>query len=200
MDIWYCNKRMGTNQLSSFLSKLSHSADLSCIYTNHSIRVTAATFLKCSNFSDNQIMSITGHQSVNSLSLYERVSTDEKINMGCAMNTLLSNTEKTPAIEAATPVPSDPPSTLTELVPAQAEPTTGLNDFPEDEEDTDLLKWITENIENIEKQVSNTTNVMNTVTNSSTTVQLAGNRSAQMPMPTFNNCKIGQINFHIHKH
>ncbi len=53
MDIWYYNKRVGTNQLFGFLSKLSYSADLSHVYTNHSIRVTAATFLKCCNFSDN---------------------------------------------------------------------------------------------------------------------------------------------------
>ncbi len=59
---------------------------LSRVYTNHSIRVTAATFLKCNKFSDNQIMAITGHHSVTSLSLYEKVSTEEKLLMGKAMN------------------------------------------------------------------------------------------------------------------
>ena len=120
MDIWCYNKRVGNNHLAGFLSCLSHEADLSRIYTNHSIRVIAATFLKCANFSDNQIMSITGHKSISSLSLYEKVSTEEKLTMGKAMNQLLSaTTNDMPALEPAAP---QTPAETKQLVPADPPP------------------------------------------------------------------------------
>lgn len=72
-DIWYYNKTIGQNTIAGFMSNLSHAADLSCIYTNHSIRVSTTTFLKRNKFTDNQIMAITGHKSVNSLQLYQKV-------------------------------------------------------------------------------------------------------------------------------
>ena len=37
-DIWYKPSKMGNNPLVTFMSCLSHDADLSCVYTNHSIR------------------------------------------------------------------------------------------------------------------------------------------------------------------
>ena len=81
-DIWYRNKKIGPNPLSEFMSKMSHAADLTKVYTNHCIRVTGATFLARNQFSPKQIMSITGHKSINSLSIYQKVSTDEKLSMG----------------------------------------------------------------------------------------------------------------------
>ena len=84
-DLWYTNKRIGSNPLSTFMSNLSHDADLSKIYTNHSIRITGTTYLTRKEFSAKQIMSITGHKSLNSDAIYQKVSTDEKLAMAYAM-------------------------------------------------------------------------------------------------------------------
>ena len=51
------------------------------IYTNHSIRATAATILG-RNCSMAQIMAFTGHKSASSVAVYQRVSSKEKQVMG----------------------------------------------------------------------------------------------------------------------
>ena len=75
--VWYCNMPIGTCTLQQFMPKMSHATSLSRVYTNHSIIATATTFLHRTNFSPKQIMSLTGHHSLNSLSIYEKVSTNE---------------------------------------------------------------------------------------------------------------------------
>lgn len=62
--VWYCNSCLGEKILAKFMSKLSEKAGLSQIYTNHSVRATGATILTKSMFSPSQIMSVTGHKSV----------------------------------------------------------------------------------------------------------------------------------------
>ena len=80
---WYERKPIGENSLSSFMKNLSAECELSAIYTNHSIRVTGITLLsRSSEFSAKQVMSVSGHKSLQSLSIYQRVSTDEKLKMG----------------------------------------------------------------------------------------------------------------------
>ena len=69
---------------------MSEDAELSKMYTNHSIRVTATTYLGRKDFSPKQIMAITGHRSLNSLSIYQKVSTDEKLMMAYAMSSYLT--------------------------------------------------------------------------------------------------------------
>ena len=88
-EAWFYKQWIGDNTLKTFISKLSTSTELSAVYTNHSIRVTGATLLKRSMFSDKQVMLITGHKSVNSLALYKKVSTDQKLMMGRTVNKLL---------------------------------------------------------------------------------------------------------------
>ena len=51
------------------------------IYTNHSMRATAATILG-RNCSMAQIMAVTGHKSASSVAVYQRVSSKEKQVMG----------------------------------------------------------------------------------------------------------------------
>ena len=65
--VWYCNSRLGEKTLAKFITKLSEGAKLSQIYTNHSIRATGATILTKGMFNPSQIMAVTGHKSVNSL-------------------------------------------------------------------------------------------------------------------------------------
>ena len=95
-DVWYTNKKIGFNPLSSFMSRISHDADLSQVCTNHSIRVTGTTYLTRKQFTPKQIMSVTGHKSLNSLAIYQKVSTDEKLSMAYAMSCYLQNENSLP--------------------------------------------------------------------------------------------------------
>ena len=88
--VWYCNSPITTQTLGAFMSKLSHAADLSRVYTNHSIWATGCPFLHRTNFSPKQIMSVTGHHSLNSQAIYEKVSTNEKLSMGMCMTYYLT--------------------------------------------------------------------------------------------------------------
>ena len=72
------------------MTKLSEGAKLSQIYTNHSIRATGATILTKSMFNPSQIMAVTGHKSVQSLTVYQRTDTEDKIAMGHAMGKSLT--------------------------------------------------------------------------------------------------------------
>ena len=97
-DIWFKPRKIGSNPLAAFMSRISHDTDLSRVYTNHSIRVTGTTLLGRCNFSAKQIMSVTGHRSVNSLSVYQKVSENEKLMMGMSMTCYLQS-EMNPAIQ-----------------------------------------------------------------------------------------------------
>ena len=83
--VWYKNSRIGEATLGAFMSSLSNSTGLSYRYTNHCVRVTGATNLTRANFTANQIMSVTGHKSVNSLAMYQRVNSNEKMMMGMSL-------------------------------------------------------------------------------------------------------------------
>ena len=54
-------------------------------YTNHSLRVSGITNLTHNNFSNKQIMSISGHKSVESLAIYQKVNANEKLKMGLTL-------------------------------------------------------------------------------------------------------------------
>ena len=67
------------------MTELSKNAKLTMKYTNHCVHVTGMTNLTRANFSANQIMSVTGHKSVNSLVMYQRVKADKKMMMGMSL-------------------------------------------------------------------------------------------------------------------
>ncbi|XP_048771872.2 uncharacterized protein LOC125677743 [Ostrea edulis] len=81
-DVWYAKVPVGQKVLGAFMSEMSKSCELSQVYTNHSIRATGATVLSKEMFGPAQIMAVTGHKSVQSLSVYQRVDDEEKIQMG----------------------------------------------------------------------------------------------------------------------
>ena len=85
------------------MSKLSKDANLSQHYTNHWIRVTGVNNLSRANFSAKQVMSVSGHKSVESLAIYQQVHEDEKMMMGlCLTYSLLHPQQaKNPEIAAA---------------------------------------------------------------------------------------------------
>ena len=70
---WYIRQVMGHNPIDQFFSKLSYNVGLSKHYTNHCIRVTGTTYLTKRNFTVKQIMSITGHKSIKSLAINQKV-------------------------------------------------------------------------------------------------------------------------------
>jgi hypothetical protein len=101
--IWYNNVPVGKKTLGSFMSVLSKKCDLSQTYTNHSIRATGATILAKNSYCHSQIMAITGHKSVASLALYQRVDDDDKIRIGQILTRSLTNeTAKTLALASTT--------------------------------------------------------------------------------------------------
>ena len=162
---WFKNSRIGEATLGSFMADLSKSAKLSKRYTNHCIRVTGATNLTRANFSSNQIMAVTGHKSVNSLAMYQRVQPNEKLLMGAslAFNLLrpvmvYHNTKDTsknrlqdirtgvPAITsensetAVTPITPEPntPMPLVPINPVANVPNVAQNDIPYEQNSNEI--------------------------------------------------------------
>ena len=80
-EIWYTKGHIGKNPLSKFMSDISQQCGLSMIYSNHSIRVTGITMLTRMQFSASEIMSISGHKSVQSLANYQKTRDTQKIQM-----------------------------------------------------------------------------------------------------------------------
>ena len=80
-NIWYSKQHVGHNTLSKFMTEVSKFCDLSQNYTNHSIRATGITVLKGMNYTESQIMAISGHKSVQSLAIYQKMATKEKMDM-----------------------------------------------------------------------------------------------------------------------
>ena len=221
-EVWYQNKKVGNNTLSTFMSNLSHDADLSRMYTNHSIRVTGTTYLTRKQFSPKQIMSITGHKSLNSLAIYQKVSTDEKLSMAYAMSCYLENDKSRPLVLGPTPAIHQNPeklhqiektgrpvtstitkahdAVLSETVP---KPQNQIVAYESEDpfQDTDIPDFdLAQIMETIEKE--NTIMMHNSTEGSSmkTTMQqrqVVQRKSPQIPI--FNNCKIGSINITINK-
>ena len=89
--VWYTKACVGTKKLSSFMSDMRKALTLPVNYSNHSIRATGATLLSRANLNAAQIMSVTGHKSVSSLSVYQRVSDSEKLTMGRAISSVVAD-------------------------------------------------------------------------------------------------------------
>ena len=96
-ECWFQKKPIGQDSLSQFIPKLSQQIGLSTIYTNHSVCATGATILG-RNFSMAQIMSVTGHKSMSSCAIYQRVSNNEKQVMGDVISSTIIG--KVPALPA----------------------------------------------------------------------------------------------------
>ena len=92
-QIWYSKQYMGRNPLSKFMSEVSKECGLSQKYTNHSIRVTGCTVLTRCRFSNSEIVSVSGHKSVQSLAIYQKTQDKQKIKMGKALLQSLTRNE-----------------------------------------------------------------------------------------------------------
>ena len=67
--------------LGSFMTDVSKECELSIMYTNHSIRATGISVLTRQNFTNSQIMAVSGHKSVQSLAIYQKTAQKEKLEM-----------------------------------------------------------------------------------------------------------------------
>ena len=68
--VWFENRCLGVNKLGDMMKILSKAANLSKIYTNHSVRATAITLWSDAGLSNRHIMSLSGHRNENSLRSY----------------------------------------------------------------------------------------------------------------------------------
>ena len=68
--VWYENRPLGVNKLGDMMKVISVGAELSQIYTNHSVRASAITLLSNANVPDRHIMFVSGHSSEHSLAHY----------------------------------------------------------------------------------------------------------------------------------
>ncbi|CAC5411334.1 unnamed protein product [Mytilus coruscus] len=124
-DVWYANMPIGEKKLGVFMSDLSKKCKLSLSYKNHSIHATGATVLTRNMYGSAQIMAVSGHKSVQSLTTYQRVDTDDKIRMG---KTISENLLKDPVVKQKT-LPSMASLTLPFTDRANIPAATVIQDF-----------------------------------------------------------------------
>ena len=92
--IWYTKGHLGKNTLGAFMRELSKNCELSQHYTNHCIRVTGSSILSRCKFNDKEVMSMTGHKSVQSLTVYQRVNQQKKMEMGQVLTTAMQKKDE----------------------------------------------------------------------------------------------------------
>ena len=97
------------------MTNLSKKCDLSRVYSNHSIRATGATILSRSNFNPAQIMAVTGHKSVSSLTVYQQVSEGEKLIMGQSLSNFVHTSNETTPTQSTPTVSANANESLLDL-------------------------------------------------------------------------------------
>ncbi len=195
--IWYTKGQVGKNTLATFMSRMSKKAGLSHIYTNHSIRVTGITILKRAGYTDKQVMAVSGHRSVQSLAIYQKVNTEEKQQMGSTMfNAMKEKSTNFPALPAPSPITPrkaimEPPAkkfkenVMDALVPF----------FP----DIDLLNKTDENTDDFDFDLAEILAQCEKETCLQAHQQQNVNVATNAPQSMFAGCKIGTVNIYIHK-
>ena len=213
---WYGPRRLGKNTMNSFMTELAKDCGLGHLkYTNHSLRVTAITTLTHQNFSNKQIMALTGHKSEQSLAIYQRINSNEKISMGFSLcSNLLNMQQQIPppqqvqqAIVQPVNVPILPalPLNIEAIMPEKANvtsekalvpfiPTEQEDPLWEDGNDFDLMAAIAET-QQAEIDAAQNKGTVST----SKSMQVIKKNSPKIPM-IFNNCKIeGNITINLTK-
>ena len=76
--VWYTRAPMGKNALSAMMTNISKLANLSIMYTNHSIRATSITEMDEAGIASRHIMRISGHKTEESIKHYSRRLSDKK--------------------------------------------------------------------------------------------------------------------------
>ena len=203
--VWFSKKHFGKNPLSTFMSDLSRDCGLSQIYTNYCIRVTGITVLTDAKYSNSDIMSVSGHKSVQSLAVYQKTDNKKKIKMGKTLSKSMMKENIPKQITGNIqnlPLPAPPPPKQVAIQSEQAlvlkqnimaensiipfEPT-----FDEDQDisDIDLLSALCEFEDKGPK--------INVPVTMSTSIGNTSNVLNQTPRGLFANCQIGTINFNL---
>ena len=79
--VWYDNMVVGERSLGDMMKRISKEANLSRIYTNHSIRATVVTILGKSGFEASHIMTVSGHRNESSTRAYSKTDQTTKRRM-----------------------------------------------------------------------------------------------------------------------
>ena len=137
-NIYFGKGHLGHNTLDKFMRRLSENIKLSQSYTNHCIRVTGVKNLTRKNFSAKQIMSVSGHKSLDSLAIYQKVASNEKLIMGMSLTYSLmhpeevlrlnSNPTQAPPARAIAPIAA--PQQISEPILASPAPSTSVISTP----------------------------------------------------------------------
>ena len=72
------NKMLGEKPLLKMMKGISQDANLSVLYTNHSIRATTVTISDESEVESRHILSVSGHRSDSSIRSYRKTNLDMK--------------------------------------------------------------------------------------------------------------------------
>ena len=212
--IWYGKNHIGKNPLAKFMSDVSVNCGLSQIYTNHCIRVTGASILTRLKFSSSEIMSVTGHKSVQSLAIYQKTQTKTKQEMGSIIGQAMNNKDddiqrNTPAralpapplqpvqIQGNTPAlpppPPPPPQMMPQVVENKENSTSAIVPFnPNFDDDQqvpsfDISALINEVMNEGQQPPQAITNTQNT------------QNIQNIPRSLFHGCSIANITFNIKK-
>ena len=98
-DVWYDNMVIGERYLADMMKKISKEADLSKIYSNHSIRATAVTILDKSGFEARHIMSVSGHRSESSIRSYSKIDEATKKRISETLTSATTSHTSSPLVE-----------------------------------------------------------------------------------------------------
>ena len=85
-SLWYGVTPVGHNTLAKTVSRLCQVSGMSGYKTNHSLRVTTATWLFQAGVEEQLIMSRTGHQSLDGVRTYKRVSEEQCQQVSSVLN------------------------------------------------------------------------------------------------------------------
>lgn len=81
----FCDQKVGINKISNFMKDLSAAGKLSKMYTNHAVRATAISILG-ETFEDTDVVAVSGHKQLSSLTTYKRTSDEKKIQMSATIH------------------------------------------------------------------------------------------------------------------
>ena len=98
---------------------LSKAANLSKIYTNHSVRATAITLWSDAGLSNRHIMSLSGHRNENSLRNYNTRPSSQQLQLCNVLSTALNSADQHLLPQKVTQQPDLTPGIATCTIPTQ---------------------------------------------------------------------------------
>ena len=96
-NVWYENRPLGVNKLSTMMKDISSAAGLSRIYTNHSVRATAITLWANAGLTNREIMAISGRGNESSLQSYHNMPSVPQLRKCCNVLTVALGDDKVQA-------------------------------------------------------------------------------------------------------